>query len=699
MTRMSLVAVGAVMLFSGASLRLHAQTGPFTNADWPPTINASASVDYVILDPSAVFASTPGGWNPGVHLAGGGDQAFTTSTLDGSAGDQGTSSFLNIADGNYAQFATVPVVDILLQVFGDSSLYNSDGTGKTITFREGVLGTELPVSAGTIPAGGNNGHWNWMLFTITNAISPNAQNTSGLRYIGFQTSPAGPGTENGGVNDGTLRIEGLPGMSLRAIAIGPTGSFGTSNSINVFRPPAVCDPEPTSVNLAFVDINAGTSNHLSVLNNGDQTIVVSNNIGPVGDLRTAVQASSTYMNFGILSNYLGEPCNPSRAMKVCVEFYDDPLLVGAAFGPEAYAVDNLGNTATYTGPLYTLKGSGKWLKVAFWIHAVNLAGVNTTPLTGGSRLQFSGGFPFIDRVELGVVRITGPLANTDPEPGYYLDPAICTTNYGYYLDLDLRVPGASTSTTGLTPGNSGGDQQMVIEMTGPINDQRLAEAPTGGNNNLQFAIRPDTNNLPPLGPTYQDNLDVLMELTYYDDPAMIGARLYPWPYNSLKFGVGAISFPNQLSGTNVFGTPYSYRETLTGSGTWKTAYFELPNVNLAGVNQGPQSVVRFQTDPATNGVPASGYIHVTRVRYCVVRPCGPLEGINVFQKLGMGNANPFSVKWQGSATLQSAPVLNGGVWTNTTSTTSPLTVTNVYAPASIGNSGFFRLVFPPSPVP
>ncbi len=691
--------IGMIMILLGASLSLQAQTGPFTNADWPPTINANAAVDYVILDTSASFASTPAGWNASVHLAGGGDQAFTLATLDGLAGDQGTSAFLNIADPNYAQFGTVPVVDVLLQVFGDTSLYNSDGSGKTITFREGVLGTELPVSAGTVPLGGNNGHWNWMLFTITNPVSPNVQNTSGLRYIGFQTPTPGPGTENGGVNDGTLRIEGVSGMSLRAIAVGPAGSFGTSNAINVFPPPAVCDPEPTTVNLAFVDINAGVSNHLQVLNDTDQTIIITNNVGPAGDLRKAVQATASFMNFGIISNYLGEPCNPSRAMKVCVEFYDDPALTGAIFGPESYAVDNLGHTATYTGPFYTLKGSGQWLKVAFWIHAVNLTGVNTGTLTGGPRLQFAGGFPFIDRVELGVVRIIGPLANADPEPGYYLDPAICSTNYGYYLDMDLQIPGVATSTTGLTPGDSGGDQQMVIEMAGPTNDLRLSEAPTGGNNNLQFAIRPDTNGLPPFGPTYQDNADVLMALTYYDDPAMIGARLYPWPYNTLKFGVGTITFPNQLTGTNVFGTPYSYRETLTGSGKWKVAYFELPNVNLAGVNQGPQSVVRFQTDPATNGVPASGYIHVTRVRYCVVRPCGSLEGINVFQNVGVANASPFGVKWQGSATVQAASAVNGGIWSNVFSITNLLTSTNIYTPSTNGTAGFFRLTFPPSPVP
>jgi hypothetical protein len=160
----------AIALLAGA-LNSQAQ---FTNADWPSTISPSAAVDYAIFDPTASFPSTPGGWLQSVSLSGGGDQAFALTTLDNLQGDQGSSSFINVADGNYAQFATVPNVDILLLLFGDDSLYNANGTGKTIAFPEGVLGTELPVSAGTVPLGANNGHWNWMLFSVTNPVSPNA---------------------------------------------------------------------------------------------------------------------------------------------------------------------------------------------------------------------------------------------------------------------------------------------------------------------------------------------------------------------------------------------------------------------------------------------------------------------------------------------------------------------------------------------
>ena len=132
-----LLTVIVVTLLAGA-LNSRAQ---YTNADWPPTINTSAAVDYAIFDPSATFPSTPVGWLNSLSLSGGGDQAFTLTTLGGLMGDDGTSSFMNLADPNYAQFGTVPVLDVLLQVWGDNSLYDATNAGKGVTFREGILGT------------------------------------------------------------------------------------------------------------------------------------------------------------------------------------------------------------------------------------------------------------------------------------------------------------------------------------------------------------------------------------------------------------------------------------------------------------------------------------------------------------------------------------------------------------------------------
>jgi len=665
-------AVLATLLLGLAGVQ--AQTGPFSPTNWPSTISANATVDYYIVDQNATF-TTPVGWLGSVSFAGGGDQAYQSINLSGMTGDQSTSSFMNIADSNFSVWANVPAIDILMQVYGNDKLYNNDGSGINIMFREGALGTELPVSAGPIPLGANNGQWNWMLFSITNAIDP----ADGNRYVGDVPDPTKPGVQNGGVNGGTLRIEGVPGIIIRAVALGTQGAFGTSNQVNVFAAPVSCAPEP-AVNLAFVDINAGLTNHLSVLNDSDQTVTYQAAVGPAGDLRKAVQATATYMNFGILSNYLGEPCNFPRPMKVCVEFYDDPALAaaGATFGPEMYAIDNVGGTLTYSGPLYALTGSGEWVKVAFWIPAVNLTGVNTAPLTGGPRLTFQGGFPFIDRIELGVVRAgTNALAGLDPDPTYFMNPLICTTNYAYYAELDLHAG----VTNGLDVGSSGGDQKMVVELAGPPQDQRLSLRPDGGNNNLQFQLLNQV-----FGPSYQDNADVAIGITYYDDPNLAGATLRPQVYQSWIYGVSTITFPTGQ---------YNKRVTLQGTGSWRDAYFELPDVNFNGVNQGPQSVVRYQTTPANPADPTSGYVHVSRVRYNVVRPCGPYQGINMFQTLAITNGNSnVSVEWFGTATLQAAPLITG-TWTDVQSVTNASK--NSFVPPAPQNSQFFRLKYPPLP--
>ena len=671
--------LGMILTFLIAGVAgTQAQTGPFAPTNWPTTINPNATVDYYIVDPGAAF-TTPAGWMPTVTFAGGGDQAYQSINLSGLTGDQSTSTFMNIADSNFATWANVDTIEILMQVYGNDKLYNADGSGINVMFREGALHTELPVSGGIVPAGANNGRWNWMLFSITNAINP----TTGNRYVGNVPDPSLPGVQNGGVNGGTLRVEGVPGIIIRAVALGTKGAFGTSNQVNVFLPPISCDPEP-AVNLAYIDLNAGLTNHLTVLNDSDQTVTYQTGVGPAGDLRNAVQANATYMNFGILSNYLGEPCNFPRPMKVCIEFYDDPNLIGSMFGPEMYATDNVGGTATYNlpplnGPLYQLTGSGKWVKVAFWIPSVNLIGINTAPLTGGPRLQFIGAPPFIDRAELGVVRSgTNALAGLDPDPTYYMNPTICTTNYQYYAELDLHAG----ITNGLDVGSSGGDQQMVVELAGPADDQRLSVRPDGGNNNLQFQILNQV-----FGPSYQDNAHVSIALTYYDDPAIAGAALFPQVYQSWIYGVSTITFP---------AAPYNKRVTLQGTGKWRDAYFELPNVNFNGVNQGPQSLVRYQTSRANSADATSGNVHVSRVRYDVIRPCGQYQGINMFQTLGVTNAlSNVNVGWFGTATLQSSPVVTGGVWTNVLAITNVLQ--NTYVPASAHGSQFFRLKYPPLP--
>src|SRR2546423_15706029 len=131
-------------------------------------------------------------------------------------------------------FADVPVIDILLEVYGNSSLYNPDGSGKAVTFLEGQLNHLNTASAGTVPLGANNGVWNWMLFEVTNPINPG----TGFRYVGDTSYPQQTGGQNGGVNAATLRLQGIGGgLTVRAVALGPQGAFGTSNRGNGITSP------------------------------------------------------------------------------------------------------------------------------------------------------------------------------------------------------------------------------------------------------------------------------------------------------------------------------------------------------------------------------------------------------------------------------------------------------------------------------
>ena len=296
---------------------LHAQTGPFSPTNWPASIDTNSIADYFIIDPNAVFNS-PSGWNNVLSLAGGGDQAFVGITLDGLFGDQLTSANANIIDPNYTMFVNIPVIDILVQVYGNSSLYTSSGVGDSVGFLEGELNFLTTANAGDVPPGADNGQWNWMLFEVTNSID----SSTGFRYVGDTSYASQTGGGSGGVNGGTLRLQGIgAGLSIRAIALGPQGAFGTSNQVNVFVAGAVCAPEP-AVNLTYVDFNQKTSNNLTVINDNNlgETYSLQSGVGPPGDLRTAIQTITGLMNFGITSNYLGLPCNTPRTMELGGKF-------------------------------------------------------------------------------------------------------------------------------------------------------------------------------------------------------------------------------------------------------------------------------------------------------------------------------------------------------------------------------------------
>jgi hypothetical protein len=727
-----------------ASLTLNpAPFGPFPDTNWPASINAAAPVDYIIINPNNTFI-TPPNWTASLTVQGGGDQSTAATLLNGFTGDQTTSTYLNFADTGILKFESYPVVDILMQVYGDANLYTPTGSGTNevlvgdpIAWLEGttlgnsgfVYGTTLPsIPYGSTNNSEDNSEWNWVLFEVTNSINP----ADGYRVLGDPTSGV-----PGGVNGGSIRMQNFgTGLTVAAIAWGPQGSFGATNQINLFVAAPPCNPEPVNVNLASVDFNKGVTNNLIVVQDPvyNFTYIESNGVGPSNDLRTAIQSSSGLMNFAVLSNYLGQPCNPPRTMQVCIEFYDDPALAGTRIGIYQHATDSGGDlvtTAALNGTTrgYSMTGTGKWLKAAFYLGGVNLSGVDVAPLTGGPDIEFLTSAnatapvsPWIDRVELGIMRISGPLSGLTPDPNYYIQPLICSTNYGYYAELDPHLG----ITNGVAFGPGGGDQTVAYELAGPTNDQRLSEVtipPSGGigDVNMQFVLANT-----PFGPTFQDNMHIAMRLTYYDDPNYVGAQLFPQVYMSVVAGVETLVFPAGQTASESFGLyPGGISNatvTLQGTGQWLDAYFELPNVCVAGVNASP-SVVRYEVDWASTNYTTPGNplynpfsnpantnkgipeIAVSRVRYNVIRPCGPYQGINMLQEIGAtkGGTN-VSVNWFGTGTLKAATSLTGpftnvmSIPPNGTNTfISPFNLTNAYTPAPEAQAQFFQLAYPPYP--
>ena len=200
--------------------------GPFSQTnDWPPTVDQNdTSVDYVIWDPYATF-SFPVGWNNILTVpASGGDQTWTTTTLGGELGYEFTGTYLNIADKNWRNFVDVPQIDILLNVYGNSSMYAANGSGLPITYSYGNVAIATYIHSISFPQGANNGQWNWLLLTVTNVVDVN-----GYRTIGDPTYGTGG---YGGINSGTIRLEGFaaPGLIVRAVAMGPHGVFGHHQS-------------------------------------------------------------------------------------------------------------------------------------------------------------------------------------------------------------------------------------------------------------------------------------------------------------------------------------------------------------------------------------------------------------------------------------------------------------------------------------
>lgn len=635
-----------VSIAASLGLRLAGQTGPFNPESWVPTAQAGKTVHFVSVDDA--FQPVSGTWQSNLQILSGADQATSSIKIGGHTGLKVTGNYLNIADPSFTDWDAEDTIDILMQVYGDAAILANDGTPRSFNFLTGTVPPSdlKEVPGGSLPVEAKNKQWNWVLFRIVNGTR-----ADGSHYVGTIPADAQGAAQFGGVNGGTIRLQGVPNLIVRLVAFGQEGAFGEPDQVNLFASGESCDPEPPT-NLVFTDFSLGTNFHLVLVTNASQTVLFQDNVGPSTDRRRAVQvgASSNLMNFGITDFYLGKPCNDPHAVKICLDYYDDPLLTGAVFGPEAYATDSGGGVAIYPSTLrQTLEGTGKWVRRSFTIPAVNLAGVNTAPLTGGPRLIFEGGNVFISRLALAVLRTgTNALAGQDPLEDCVEDPRICTDAYGNYAELDV----GKDIQNGLAPGTSGGDQLMVQEEAGPPSDRRQAIRPDGIY--LNFAITDMA-----LGPSSQPNARLAICVTYFDDPALAGKTFRPEVYQSDRGGV-----------TTIVGTPASIALSLEGTGQWKDAYFEIPDVKFYGVNQGPQAAARFV---------ANGQVFFTRIRYAVIRPCGPKAGLNLLESCkpatlpaltirAATNGN-FRLAWPTNSAgfkLQFADNLTAAVWTDAT---------------------------------
>jgi hypothetical protein len=538
----------------------------------------------------------------------GGDQETQDITIGGFQGKKVTANFLNVADSAYWAWMVEETVDILVQVYGDEALFNAAGEPRNFNFLTGQLPELSAPVGGQIPVEARNRRWNWVLFRIPNEVRA----SDGQRLIGTLAANAVGSTGAGGVNGGTIRFESVPNLIVRAVAWGPQGVFGEPEAINQFLPAEFCEPEPET-NLAGIDIDAGTSVNVEVLNSGDQTVVFADDVGPEDDKRRAVRPEAGFLNFGITDSYLGLPCNDPRTVKVCVDFYDDPAFAFAEvrFGPEAYATDDQGGIGFVAGERrYLMQGSGQWIRRSWTVPAVSLFGVNANGLTAGPRFLSENGQVFVSRYEIAVIRTgTHPLAGMDPLADCSEDPNICLGVYGSFAELDLALD----IRNGLDVGSSGGDQEMIVEEAGPLDDRRMSVRPARDDGSqgfthgyLNFAITEEA-----LGPNSQPPAHLAICVTYYDDPALVGATFRPEVYMTERAGSVTLGF-----------TPGDVAVALEGTGTWRTAYWEINDMKFNGVNQGPQAAARFAV---------SDKVAFTRVQYAVIRPCGPDAGVNLLE--------------------------------------------------------------------
>ncbi len=184
------------------------------------------------------------------------------------------------------------------------------------------------------------------------------------------------------------------------------------------------DPDPYE-NYAEMDLDQGINDGLDMGGSGgDQEYLIEDNIGPAGDQRTAVRPAlgdgsdpfDRYMNFSILDEIFGPSSQPNAVLKIAIDYYDDPALIGTRFGPEVYyssVFGSLQHTFYPDAQRLTLEGTDEWVTVAWIIDGVNFTGVNVGP-QGAVRFWFTDDCAvYISRVRYAVIRPVGANAGVD----------------------------------------------------------------------------------------------------------------------------------------------------------------------------------------------------------------------------------------------------------------------------------------------
>ena len=180
----------------------------------------------------------------------------------------------------------------------------------------------------------------------------------------------------------------------------------------------------------------------------------------------------------------------------------------------------------------------------------------------------------------------------------------------------------------------------------------------------------------------QPNARLAICMTYYDNPALAGRSFRPEVYQSDRNGTTTFAF-----------TPANIAVVLQGTDRWRETYFELPDVKFNGVNQGPQAAARFAVN---------GKIFFSRVRYAVIRPCGPYAGVNLLVdckpvSLGVAPATNGMLRltWPAESTnyvLESTPTLLPTQWRTVTNPAPTVEgASRVVTITNTGTDAYYRL--------